>query len=226
MARHLLVPLAAAALVLGAAGCSDGAPEPRETELIDLSGDAPSDGGGEQPSDGGGGEPSDGGGDEPSDGGEEEPVSAAPDIPPPDQADYPESVESSHKGAMQFSEYFVAVVYWSLAVGDSSLVSEMSTVYCTSCDQVEEAVAEAVEAGDLLAPVDIAPVETRSYPSQNYDIEVAYFYDIRESGAGSSDSTGEYAPYRALVGVVWIDDAWRVAGLVIEEDGEANDSAG
>ena len=215
MARRLLVPLAAVALGLGAAGCGPDEPEPRKTDLIDLSGDDPSDGGGAEPSDGGGGEPSDGGGDEP--------VNAAPDIPAPDPADYPGMDENTHKGAIEFSEYYVAVVYWSLAVGDSSIVSSYSTDECQSCSQVEEDVTAAVESDELLAPVEISPVESQSFPSETYDIEVSYMYDIRTLGAGGAEAAPELYPYRALVGVVWIEGSWRVAGLAIEEDGEASD---
>ena len=206
MARRILVPLAAAALVLGAAGCGPDEPEPRKTDLIDLSGDDPSDGGGEQPSDGGGGEPSDGGG--------EEPVNAAPDIPAPDPADYSGMEENTEQGAMHALRYYMAVTYWAHQSGDAASLDTLSDEECVTCSELVAEVGELKEGGQLWEGGEVRDIELLSFDSESYDAEIGYAFSLGEHTEFSISEGGRVVvPETEMLAAAVMD--WRGGGWVI-----------
>ena len=213
MARRLLVPLAAAALVLGVAGCGDGEPEPRKTDLIDL---GSSDGGGEQPSDGGG-EPSDGGGDES--------VNAAPDIPAPDPADFPGMDENTEQGAMQALRFYIAMVYWAHQTGDIGDLDSLADEGCVECAEFEMHVSDLAAKAQLWEGLEIRDIELVSYESESYDAEIVYGFVLGEHVEyGDADGVREVAPEVSMLSsavMAWENDAWTILGLHVTEDDDA-----
>ena len=203
MARRLLVPLAAAALVLGLACCGDGEPEPRKTDLIDLSGDGASDGGGE-----------------PSDGGGEEPVNAAPDIPAPDPADFPGMDENTEDGAIVAFRYYIAVSVWSHLTGDTELMSGLESDPCRACDEFNKDIPELQERGDYWGETSVSDVMFWRDDSNDFDHRVTYQYTLSphsrpaaEVGERMELPTLEYA---VAGGMIWSEGQWLVDDLAAE----------
>ena len=209
MARRLLVPLAAAALVLGAAGCGPDEPEPRKTDLIDLSGDDPSDGGGAEPSDGGGGEPSDGGGGEP--------VNAAPDIPAPDPADFPGMDENTEQGAISALRYYVAVSVWANQTGDDSKFSSLEADSCNSCENFYADIEKMREFNQYWEEVSIEELSYWKSESDEFGHEVTYQYVLPPHSRPDLE-TGEPVDvpaieYIVVAGMTWDGGKWLVSDL-------------
>ena len=213
MPRQILPALAAAVLALGAAACGHGGDGPVTTPPPALGSDA-SDGGGSDP------DPSDGGGAE-----TEEPTAAAPDIPAPDPADYPGMNEETPEGAEQALRYYIAVMYWSYQTGDANELEKLHTDTCERCLERTHDIRSVGDSGTHWSPAPIEDVGTNNIHTDDFDQLISYAYQL---GAHQEPNPNTLelehvpqAPYTALAGMTWDQDAWTVERILISESEHA-----
>lgn len=209
MHRRILAPVAAAALAFGLVACGDTGGGTVTTPPPSINIDGGSDDGSAEPSDGGSGA-SDGGGESPA---------AAPVIPAPDPADYPGMDQNTPEGAEQAFRYYIAVVYWAHATGDTEATSSLYSETCGSCSELANDINKLRTEGELWGAASITDVGIDSHESENFDTEISYGFTLgpheRPGDAVTHDASAE-TKMTAIAGLDWNGSAWKVGGMQID----------
>lgn len=202
-ARRFLTPLAAAALLCGAAACGDTAATPSAAPSASPTA-APAPATSEAP-----------------------PATAAaptPAIPKPDRTDYPGMDQHTEDGAIQAYRYFWAMMTWAYHSGDYSEVAELSVANCDSCRQNFESIDTLAERGELWSNVSLQEDGAEAFESEFFDLEIGYIFEI-DSGAvgldGPPETDSQKHRYVTVGGMRWSGDHWTIEEFTIEDSDQS-----
>lgn len=200
-ARRFLTPLAAAALLCGAAACGDTAATPSAAPSASPTA-APAPATSEAP-----------------------PATTAaptPAIPKPDRADYPGMDQHTEDGAIQAYRYFWAMTIWAHQTGEVEELKSLHSEACVGCAENLESIEFMRSQGQFWVGGNLQ--ELPDHPVSAYDsplneVEVGYDFIVRENtepgGDGSTAHSGAVF-MQTVGGMNWENGAWVLSGYNTE----------
>lgn len=200
-ARRFLAPLAAAALLCGAAACGDTAATPSAAPSASPTA-APAPATSEAP-----------------------PATTAaptPAIPKPDRADYPGMDQHTDDGAIQAYRYFWAMTVWASQTGNVDELKTLHSEKCLGCTQNLESIEFMRSQGQFWVGGDLQELPDHSidrYDSSLNEVEVGYDFVLAKNTSPQGDgSTAESAAVLMYTvgGLNWDNGRWIVSDYDVE----------